>query len=410
MLTWHYGKRGDVEFDFDQIIDRSDTNAIASDGFRDYLFDGEDDVVLPCADGDAIAMWVADMAFASAPAAIDRMTERIAHPIFGYTVILDGYLFDAFAGWCERYYGWAPEREHFLTSPGIVPALYDLVEYALAPGEKVLTLSPAYGPFELAATHHGRQLVTCGLVESDDGRYTVDFADLEKKLADPDVRLFFLCHPHNPTGRAWNDDELRDMAELCFANDVMVISDEIHCDLLRSGLTHTPLAKLFPNSDQIITCMSSSKTFNLAGLGIANVIIPNDELRGIWVDRKFPIVNPISAAAATGAFTDGDGWLTQLRTYLDANFEVVHDTLAEQLPEAVFRIPDATYLAWIDLRAYFSAEVDLTRHFAERAGVLIEGSNKFVADADGHIRINVACPRTVLEDALAKIVASTLDP
>lgn len=401
--------KADVEFDFDQIIDRSSTNALATDGFRDFLFDGEEDVVLPCPDSDAIAMWVADMAFASAPAAIDAMTERIAHPIFGYTVIVGDYLFDAFSGWCERYYGWVPEREHFLTSPGIVPALYDLVEHILEPDEKVLTLSPSYGPFELAATRHGRQLVTCGLRESDDGHYTVDFADLEKKLADPDLRLFFLCHPHNPTGRVWGDDELRRMAELSFAYDVILVSDEIHCDLLRSGLTHTPLAQLFPESDQIITCMSSSKTFNLAGLGIANVIIPNDEIRGIWVDDKFPIVNPISAAAATGVFRDGDSWLAQLRSYLDANFELVRDTLSDQLPDAVFRIPDATYLAWIDLREYFSPDVDLTRYFAERGGVLIEGGHKFVADADGHIRINIACPRSVVEEALARIVAATLE-
>jgi cystathionine beta-lyase len=400
---------GAVEFDFDRVIDRGGTNSIATDGFRQYLFEGGLDVVLPCADSEALAMWLADMAFASAPAAIDAMRERIAHPIFGYTVLVDDELFDAFSEWCDRCYGWIPEREHFLTSPGVVPALYDLVEHVLGPDEKVLTLTPAYSPFELAATHHRRQLVTCGLLESDDGRYSIDFADLEMKLADPGLRLFFLCHPHNPTGRVWSDDELRGMAELCFAHDVIVVSDEIHCDLLRSGLTHTPLAKLFPDSDQIITCMSSSKTFNLAGLGIANVVIPNDEIRGIWVDRNFPIVNPISVAAAIGVFRGGDAWLSQLRGYLDANFELVHDTLSDQLPDAVFRIPDATYLAWIDLREYFSPGVDLTRYYAERGGVLVEGGHKFVADADGHIRINLACPRPVVVEALARIATATLE-
>jgi cystathionine beta-lyase len=396
-----------VESDFDRIIDRRRTNAVATDGFRDYLLGGEE-IVLPCPDADAIAMWVADMAFASVPAAIDAIRQRIAHPIFGYSVLVDDDLFDAFAAWCARHYGWVPLREHFLTSPGIVPALFDLVEYILENDEKVLTLSPAYSPFELAATRVGRQLVTCGLRESGDGHYTVDFADLEKKLSDPKVRLFFLCHPHNPSGRVWENDELRAMAEMCFAHGVVVVSDEIHCDLRRSGLTHTPLAKLFPESDQIITCMSSSKTFNLAGLGIANVIIPNDEIRDIWKDRNFPSVNPISVAAATGAFRNGDGWLAELRTYLDTNFELVRDTLAEQLPDAVFRIPEATYLAWVDLSAYFSADVDLTRFFAERCGVLVEGGEKFIADAEGHVRINLACPRSVVDDALAKIVTATL--
>ena len=399
--------RSAVEFDFDRIIDRTNTNTIAIDGFRKFLFDG-DDIVLPCADIDVISMWVADMAFASAPPAINGMIERIEHPIFGYSAIIDDELFDAFAGWCERYYGWAPQREHFLTSPGVVPALYDLVEHILAPDEKVLTLTPAYAYFERATIHHGRALVTSGLVESDDGQYSIDFADLEAKLADPELRLFFLCHPHNPTGRAWSEDELRRMGDLCLANDVIVVSDEIHCDLLRSGLTHTPLAKLFPESDQIITCMSASKTFNLAGLGIANVIIPNDEIRDTWVDRNFETVNPISVAAATGVFRDGDAWLAQLRTYLDANFEFVRDTLADQLPDAVFHVPDATYLAWIDLRKYFSCDTELTRFYAERAGVLLEGPDKFVADADGHIRINLACPRKVVKEGLTRLVAATL--
>jgi cystathionine beta-lyase len=396
-----------VEFDFDRIIDRTNTNALATDGFRNFLFGGQE-VVLPCTDSDAISMWVADMAFASAPAAIDAMVERIAHPIFGYTAIIGDQMFDAFSGWCARYYGWVPGREHFVTSPGVVPALYDLVEFILEPDEKVLALTPAYQYFERAPTYHGRALVTSGLVQSDDGRYTIGFADLEAKLADPELRLFFLCHPHNPTGRVWREDELRCMAELCFENNVLVVSDEIHCDLLRGGLTHTPLAKLFPESDQIITCMSASKTFNLAGLGLANVIIPNDEIRRIWVDRSSPIVNPISVAAATGVFRSGDAWLGQLRSYLDANFEFVRATLADQLPDAVFQIPDATYLAWIDLRSYFSTDIDLARFFAERTGVLVEGADKFVADAEGHIRINVACPRTVVEEALTRLVAATL--
>jgi cystathionine beta-lyase len=189
---------------------------------------------------------------------------------------------------------------------------------------------------------------------------------------------------------------------------VIVVSDEIHCDLLRRRLSHTPLAKLFPESDQIITCMSASKTFNLAGLGLANVVIPNDEIRAIWIDRSSPIVNPISVAAATGVFLNGDAWLARLRSYLDANFEIVRNTLADQLPDAVFQVPDATYLAWIDVGKYFSSGLDLARFFAERAGVLLEGPDKFVADAEGHIRINVACPRTVLEEGLARVVAATL--
>ena len=390
-------------FDFDQVIERGDTNSIAADGFRDYLFD-DADLVLPCPDEEAIAMWVADMGFATAPVATEAMRRRVEHPIFGYTLLLDSELSDAFVGWCDRHYGWRPNADHLVPAPGIVPALYDLVEFALEPGEKVVTHTPAYEPFEMAADKRGAHLVTSPLVRTHDGRFTFDADDLGAKLSDPAVRMFILCHPQNPTGHAWNQDELGAMAELCFANDVLIVSDEIHCDLLRTGLAHTPLAKLYPDSDQIITCMSSSKTFNLAGLGLANVIIPNDDLRARWQEASFPVVNPISAAAATAVFRDGDEWLEALKGYLDANFELVRDELASELPDAVFHIPDATYLAWIDLSAYFASETNLTRHFAERAGVLVEGGEKFVADADGHIRVNVACPRSTVREALARIV------
>ncbi|NNC80449.1 MAG: putative C-S lyase [Acidimicrobiales bacterium] len=394
-----------MNVDFDQIIDRSNTNAVARHGFRRYLFDG-DDFPMPCDDDDAMSMWVADMAFASAPAAVDAMRARLDHPIFGYTAVFDDELFDAYRDWCVEQYDWKPERDHFLTSPGVVPALYDLVEHILKPGEQVLTLTPAYGHFKNASDYHGINLVTSGLIEDENGRFDVDFADLEAKLADPSMRMFFLCHPHNPTGRVFSDDELRRMAELCFANDVLVVSDEIHCDLLRHGVTHTPMVKLFPDSDQIITCMSASKTFNLAGLGTAIVIIPNDEIRDVWVNRNSPIVNPISIAGAAGCFRNGHEWRDQLRTYLDANFAYAKEVLTEQLPDAVFPIPDATYLAWIDLRHYFEPGTNLTRFFAEHAGVVLEGGDMFISDGDGHIRVNFACPRATLAKGLDRIVAA----
>lgn len=394
-----------MDFDFDRIIDRDNTNAVALHGYREYLFGGAD-FDMPCADEDAVAMWVADMAFASAPAAIEAMQERLTHPVFGYTAIFDDGLFDAYRDWCVEHYDWKPERKHFLTSPGVVPALYDLVEHILEPDEQVLTLTPAYGHFEHACEHHDISLVTSGLVEDSEGRYAIDFADLEAKLSDPQMRLFFLCHPHNPTGRVFTDDELRRMGELCLANDVIIASDEIHCDLLRHGVSHTPLAKLFPDSDQIITCMSQSKTFNLAGLGTAVVLIPNDEIRAIWKDRNSPIVNPVSIAGATGAFRNGEEWRNQLRSYLDANFAFAKQLLTEQLPHAVFQIPESTYLAWINLSHYFEPGTNLTRHFAEHGGVLLEGGDMFIADGDGHIRVNFACPRATLSEGLKRIIAA----
>jgi len=392
--------------DFDTVIDRHRTNSIAVDAFRTFLLEDHPDLQLPCDDADAVAMWVADMAFAAPPVVVEAMRSRLEHPIFGYTVLADDSFYQAYADWCSDRYDWRPQAEHFFTSPGVVPALYSLVDYFIGPGQKVFTLTPAYGFFESPVDDRGREFVACSLTH-DDGRYQIDFEAFQQTVTDPDVRMFFLCHPHNPTGRVWTDDELTRMAQLCFDNGVIVVSDEIHCDLLRTGLTHTPLAKLFPESDLLITCMSSSKTFNLAGLGLSQVVIPGDELRTVWDDRSQPVINPISVAAATAALRHGEPWRQELLAYLDANFAYVCDTLAAQLPEATFSIPDATYLGWIDLSAYFAAETDLTRFFAEQAGVLIEGGEQFIADADGYIRINVACPRATLADGLAKIVAAT---
>ena len=392
--------------DFDKVISRSGTNAIAVDAFRNYLLGDYDDLQLPCDDANAIPMWVADMAFATAPTVVDAMRVRLEHPIFGYTVLADDDFYQAYADWCTDRYQWRPERDHFFTSPGVVPALYSLVDYFVGPGQKVFTVTPAYGFFEAPVDDRGREFVSCDMVNNG-GQYEIDFAAFEKTVADPAVCMFFLCHPHNPTGRVWTDDELIGMAQLCFKNDVIVVSDEIHCALLRGGLVHTPLAKLFPESEQIITCMSASKTFNLAGLGIAQIVIPGDELRAVWDDRSPPVVNPISVAAATAALRTGEPWRHELLSYLDENFEYVKKTIAAELPDATFFVPDATYLGWIDLGSYFPPDTDLTRYFAETAGVLVEGSHLFIANADGYIRINAASPRSTLVDGLSKIIRAT---
>jgi len=220
--------------DFDQIVNRRGTNSIAVDAFREYLLDDYPDLKLPCPDADAISMWVADMAFAAPSVVVEAMTERLKHPIFGYTVLADDGLYEAFANWCVDHYGWKPEADHFFTSPGVVPALYSLIDYMVPLGDKVMTLTPAYGFFKDPVEEQGRQFVSSPLLPDGNGGYDVDFDAFERAVSDQAMRMFLLCHPHNPTGRTWTDAELTRMAELCFANDVIVVSDEIHCDLLRS--------------------------------------------------------------------------------------------------------------------------------------------------------------------------------
>lgn len=392
-----------MRHDFDRLIPRFRTNASAVEGYEGYLFGPRSEpLALDRPLNDIIQMWVADMQFAAPPAALDAMAERLKHPIFGYTMNYDDQLYDVLRDWCERRHGWSFPRKQMVLSLGVIPALFGLVNYLCGPDDKVLTLSPAYGYFKHAAVKSGRTFVTSPLVNND-GRYEVDFAAFEAKVSDPSVKVFFLCHPHNPTGRMWSDAELRRMGETCFAHGVKIVSDEIHCDLLRTGLKHTPLAKLFPESRDIVTCMAVSKTFNLAGLMIATIIIPDPELRAVWDERHYPFINPISLAAAIGAYRGGEAWLEGLRAYLDENFALAANFARRHLPDARLDIPEATYLAWMNVRAYFPQPVNLTRFFLERAGVVIEGGEMFVDNGDGHIRLNLACPRAILQEALERI-------
>ena len=396
--------------DFDRPISRANTNALATEGFGAYLLGADaEPLCLHCPKDELIQMWVADMQFAAPEAAIRAIAERLQHPIFGYTMNFDDRLYEAFVAWCDRRYGWTFPREQMVLSLGVIPALLALVEYLCGPDGKVLTLSPAYGFFKHAAEQNGQTLVTSAL--SGPG-YEIDFADFEAKANDPAVKVFFLCHPHNPTGRRWTEPELRRMAEICFAHGVKIISDEIHCDLLRSGPNHTVLASLFPESRDIITCMAVSKTFNLAGMMLATIVIPDPDLRAVWRARHYPFVNPISLAAATGAYEEGEAWLDDLRGYLDGNFALTAEFLQGQLPKARFTIPEATYLLWIDLNAYFPEPVNLTRFFLERSGVVLEGGEMFVADGEGHVRLNLACPRMQVQEALQCIADAirALDP
>lgn len=391
-----------MRYNFDEIIDRKGTNAMNTDGFREYIFQASDDMVFPYADDEFIRMWVADMEFATPPEIIQAVKDRLDKRIFGYTKVFDPDYYRTFAAWAERHYCWTFEKEHLVTSPGIIPALYELVEYICKPDEKVLIVTPSYAFFKHAVDYNHLELVNSDLINQQ-GYYTMDFDDLAAKAKDEKVSLCIFCNPHNPSGRVWTPEELKKFGEICLKNNLWIISDEIHCDLLRNGKVHTPLAKLFPQTDRIITCMAPSKTFNMAGLMFSNIIIPNKELRAVWKARHYSFENPLSIAAAQAAYRHGDDWLKELKNYLDGNFAFTKQYLESHLPKAVFRIPEATYLAWVNITAYLPSEENLSLYFANNAGVLLEGGNMFVANSDGYIRLNLACPRPVLEEGLKRI-------
>jgi cystathionine beta-lyase len=391
-----------MNYNFDEIIDRRGTNSMNTDGFREYIFHAPPTMKFPYADDEFIRMWVADMEFATPPEVVQAIKDRADKRIFGYTKVFDPEYYKAFSGWTERYCGWTFPKEHLVTSHGIVPALYELVEYICKSDEKILILTPSYAYFKHAGDFNNIETVCSNLIE-EDGYYTMDFEDIEAKAKDEKVTLCIFCNPHNPSGRSWSARELERVGRICLDNGLWIISDEIHCDLLRTGLKHTTMAQLFPETDKIVTCMAPSKTFNMAGLMFSNIIIQRVELMAKWKARHNSNENPLSIAAAQAAYTHGDEWLRQLKVYLDGNFEFTKQYLSENLPKAVYRIPEATYLAWVNVGAYVSGDVELPLYFANNAGVLLEGGNMFVANSEGWIRLNLACPRSVLKEGLRRI-------
>lgn len=386
-----------MSWNFDRIIDRRNTQCLSIEACR-----GRMDI--PYSDEEIVRMWVADMDFAAPDCVLQALHARVDHGIFGYTEMFGDALPQAFAAWCERMYGWRFPQEQLCTSHGIVPALFDLIRLRCKPGEKALFFTPSYGPFRRAAVDTGHEYVCSDLIRGEDGVFRIDFDDFAAKAADPAVTVCILCNPHNPTGRIWTDDELRRIGEICLENGLLILSDEIHCDLLRSGRTHTPLAKLFPDSERIVTCMAPSKTFNIAGLQFSTIVIPDPELRAAWKKTHTEGENPFSLTAAQAAYSDGGyAWLMALREYIDGNFAFTADYFAAHAPKVRFQIPESTYLAWVDVSAYTGPQTELRRLFAERAGVIVNDGSMFVQNAEGFLRLNLACPRAIVEKGLSRI-------
>lgn len=394
-----------MKYDFDEIIDRKGTNSENVEGWRPYIFKCGPEKVFPYADDEFVRMWVADMEFAVAPEIRQAIIDRVNRRILGYTMVYDRGYYDALLKWCKDRYDWSFDEEQNVFSPGVIPALYQLVEDLVGKNEKVLTMTPAYGFFLHACEYNGVELVTSPL-KRENGRFEIDFDDLEKKASEPEVKMLMLCNPHNPSGRIWTEEELRKIADIVRKNNLWVVSDEIHCDLIRTGLKHIPFGKVMEDYDKLITTMSASKTFNLAGLMFSNIIIRDAAERQRFQDRDKNIgaANPLSIAAHKAAYEHGGSWLEELKAYIDGSFDMVKNFLSEKLPEAVFEIPQATYFAWVDMSKVLPDVEDMPLFFANNAGVLLEGGDElFVGNAKGCIRLNLAMPRSVIKTGLERI-------
>lgn len=377
-------------YNFDEIIDRTGTNCLKYDAARK---------IHPELPEDFIPMWLADMDFACPQPILDAMKARLDRRILGYSDILDPEYLTSVAGWMERRHGWEVEPETIHFSPGVVTALRVCVRLLTQPGDKILMNTPGYHPFEDAAKEAGRIPVFSPL-RNDQGYFTVNWADFEEKAADPGVKVYFLCNPHNPTGRVWTEAELRKFHEICQKHQVFMVADEIHGDFIGSGHTHLPLAKLFPEDKRIITCTAPSKTFNLAGNHLSNIIIPDAELGARW---KTSSPNPLSIAACQGAYDHCADWVDELNVYLDESFRILNEILGEKLPQAVVSKREGTYLAWVDVRAFGLSDGELQQRMLKN-GLFLQFGPEFIADAQGFIRLNLALPHATLKEALNRFV------
>ena len=396
-----------MKYDFDTLPDRRGTNSIKwefSPDERDPFRLEHTDRFL--AEGGTLPMWVADMDFPTAPAITEALIARAKHGIYGYSAPTDSY-FRAVTGWMKRRHGWDITADSILTTPGVVPALNMLVRTFVAPGEKVLVQPPVYYPFFSAITNNSAEVVPNELVY-ERGRYRMDFEDLEEKTKDPAVRMAFLCSPHNPVGRVWRAEELARFGEICIQNDVMVVSDEIHGDLVYRGNDFVPFTRNRPEfSDHTIVCTAPSKTFNLAGLQTSNIIISNPAFRARF--RKTLDSNGLFGVGTFGlvavevAYDHGEEWLEQVLGYIEGNLCFLEEYVQRRLKGIRVVHPEGTYLIWLDCRDLGLDRRQLRRLFLEKARIQLDDGFMFGDEGVGFARINIACPRAILADALDRI-------
>ena len=355
---------------------------------------------------DLLSLWVADMDFATTPEIVETLCERSRHGIFGYTEPGPAY-FEALDAWCAERYGWNAPAHQVTVTPGVVYALAAAVRAFTDPGDAVVIQQPVYYPFTGVVEANGRRVANATL-SYDDKRYTIDFDAFERTVAESSAKLFILCNPHNPAGRAWTAGELTRLAEICVRHDVIVVSDEIHMDFARPGHEHVSLATVNARlNGRFAICTSASKTFNLAGLQVANIVIPDEGLRRRFrceVDASgYSQPNTLGLVATQAAYEHGAPWLAELKDYLEGNWALLASSLAERTPLLHLVEAESTYLAWIDCRALGLNARQLERFVEDEAGLWLDCGHIFGEGGEGFVRINVATQRAYLKRAVDQL-------
>lgn len=381
--------------DFDTVVDRRNTNCLKYD-FAVYR--GKPENVLP--------LWVADMDFKVSSYIEDAIINQARHGIYGYSEVAEEY-FQVLKNWNYRHYNWNIERKWLVKTPGIVFALAMAVKAFSKQGESVLIQQPVYYPFSEVILDNERNLVDNTLVLQEDGSYKIDFEDFERKIVENNVKLYFLCNPHNPVGRVWTKEELTALGDICLKHKVIVVSDEIHADFDYTG-RHIVFADLKEEYKDIsITCMAPSKTFNIAGLQLSNIFIPNRELKQRFKKEiaaaGYSQLNAVGLVAAKAAYENGEEWYQSMLSYVKDNIEYTRKYLEENLPVLKMTKPEGTYLVWIDFKGLGLSDEELEDLIINKAGLWLDSGLVFGKAGKGFQRINVACPRKTLQLALDKL-------
>ena len=385
-----------MTYSFDKIIDRHGTDSLKYD-FAEKI--GKPKGILP--------LWVADMDFQAPPEVLEALAEKSRHGIFGYSDAVGNDYFDALAGWYADRFDWHPSSAWMVKTPSVVFAICTAIRALTKKGDAVLIQQPVYYPFEGSIHANGRRLVVNELMYQD-GKYSVDLADFENKVVQNQVKMFILCSPHNPVGRVWTRDELAAMGDICVKHGVKVISDEIHADFVYPGHRHHVFEAIKPEfSDITITCTAPTKTFNLAGLQISNIFISNADMRKLFkleIDRTgYSQPNVMGLTACRAAYKHGAPWLDALNVYLASNLSLLRGFLARELPFIRLVEPDGTYLVWLDCRALELSDSELDELIVHNAGLWLDPGTMFGAGGEGFQRINIACPASILQNALERL-------
>ena len=380
-----------AKYDFDQLIPRRGTNSVK--------WDEE-----PAAD--ILPMWVADMDFRTAPCVVEALRRRVEHGVYGYATVPESY-YGAVTSWFARRHGWAPGADWILPVTGVIPALSAILRALTRPGDRVLVLTPVYNHFFIAIDNSGCSAAECELTYGDN-RYTVDFDALERRAADPAVKLMLLCNPHNPAGRVWTPEELRRIGDICLRRDILVVADEIHCELVMPGFSYTPFASLCEEFERSsVTCTSPSKAFNLAGLQVANIFAADAALRA-RIGHSLQInetgeIGPFAIEALIAAYDEGAEWLDALNEYLHGNSRFLREYFDRNLPQYPVLPLEGTYLVWVDCRASGLTSDELETKLLEEAKLRINPGSIYGEAGRDFIRLNIACPRKLLAEGLDRL-------